>query len=90
MATGILSENPTAINPQIDHHDTFLGHLSKIQAMVDVALSDHFLESSRETVHDYLWILSDLLPETRKLGEKLIIQSVSLQKGLGESCKHSG
>ena len=63
MAIDMLTHFSSLLNRQIHSHETVNIYLSKIQALLEVAMRS---ESFSGTVpHDYLWTLSGLVGEAK-------------------------
>ena len=70
MANESLSQLRALINSQIEKHTIIREQLSKAEALTKVALDTDFSEFPQFVIHDYFWILSDLIEESLGLNEK--------------------
>jgi len=60
----------------IKHHlaslEVLLEYHAKVEAMVEVILSKDLTDISNEKLHNYLWVVSDLIVKAKELNEKLL------------------
>jgi len=47
-------------------------YLVKVEAMMEVILSKDLTDISNEKLHNYLWLVSDLIVKAKELNEKLL------------------
>ncbi len=72
MAETSVSDFVSLINQQIEIQETLTSRLTKIEALLCVALDDHFLDCSKNTQYEYLYTLSDLVSQTLKHNESAL------------------
>jgi len=65
-----LSQYRLLINRQIQVQNSVRDQLSKAEALTKVALETHFLKFPQFIIHDYLWVINDLIEDALGLGEK--------------------
>jgi hypothetical protein len=64
----LINHSPSLISLQ----ERIWENLAKAEALTKVALSEDFSDFSDSTVHDYLWVLNDLIGYTRLLNENAL------------------
>lgn len=52
--------------------ETLSENLSKIYALLHVALSGNFAEQPEEIIHDYLWAVQGLIEQSKDLGNQVL------------------
>jgi hypothetical protein len=72
MAESSVSDFASLINQQIEVQEILSSRLSKIEALLHVALDDHFLDCSKNTQYEYLYTLSDLVYQSLKHNESAL------------------
>ncbi|QLH42446.1 MAG: hypothetical protein HWD59_06830 [Coxiellaceae bacterium] len=65
MAEPRVADFIAALNQHIVFQETIAEHLSKIEALINVALDENFLDQSQPTIHDYLWTVGDIVRQAR-------------------------
>ena len=81
MAEHSITQLLSLINRQLDSQETLNTYLSKAEAVMQVAMSDDFLSYPRATTYYYLWAVSDIVEQAKKLNEEslgLLLKNVSL------------
>ena len=63
MANAIIPPSPAEINGQEKQQDQVLPVLSKLKAAIEILLGSNLETFTKTTIHDYLWLLSDLVEE---------------------------
>jgi hypothetical protein len=71
MANHSLDHHLPAINLPFESYDHLSELTNKSCALVHVASCDHFFDSSREVIHDYLWTLQSLLDDMKETLRKI-------------------
>ena len=67
MAEVIVSQVLSLINRQIHSHETMGTYLSKLEALLEIAMkSEGFLAA---VPHDYHWVMSDIVGQAKKDNE---------------------
>lgn len=68
------SANPTAkfINQQLCHKETLASHLSKAEALAEIAMTNDFLDQDETVQRRFLWTIRDLLTDAEQLNEQQI------------------
>lgn len=69
MAETSVTDFTSLINQQIEIQEILNSRLTKIEALLCVALDDHFLGCAKNTQYEYLYALSDLVSQTLKHNE---------------------
>ncbi len=72
MAEQSLTYLISLINQQADEQENLSEYLAKADALAQVAVTTEFLELSEFVVHNYLWVLSDIISQARELNERLL------------------
>ncbi len=72
MAESSVSDFISLINQQIEVQETLSSHLSKIEGLFHIALSDYFLDCSKNIQYEYLHTLSELIYQARKRSEDIL------------------
>lgn len=67
MAESIVTQLSSLINHQVDSHQNLAIYLSKVDALVQVAMKSQDVLGILS--HDYLWVLSDIVGQARDLNE---------------------
>lgn len=85
MAERSVPELLPLINQQIDFHETLNEYLAKAQALAHVAMSDDFLDYPELIIHYYLWVLSDVVENAKRLSQvnedslNFLVKNISLK-----------
>jgi hypothetical protein len=66
--TFLINHSPSLISLQ----EKIWENLAKAEALTNVALSEDFSDFPDSTIHDYLWVISDLIGYTRLLNENAL------------------
>ncbi len=79
-----LNDILTLINQRLDSYETLRMYLAQSKALMEVAVSEGFLEQQNIIQHDYLWACRELLVRAYDLNEKLLNEwlSVSTQNNV--------
>jgi hypothetical protein len=56
----------------IDSQESLLEYHSKIEAMVEMALAKDLINYSAGKLHDYLWVVNDLVGKAKELNRELL------------------
>jgi hypothetical protein len=72
MAELSVSDFTSLINQQIEVQEILNSRLSKIEALFCIALSDYFLDCSKNIQYEYLHTLSDLVYQALKHSEAVL------------------
>lgn len=72
MAKDSLTHTVSPINPQYHFQEILGTHLSKAQALIQVAMGDGFLGHGNSIVYHHLWVLSELIEQANILNETLL------------------
>jgi len=72
MADNSVTQLLTLINQQIESQEDLSLHLSKAQALTHIAMDDGFLDYPTSVLQCYLWVLSDIIDQTKIISEKII------------------
>jgi hypothetical protein len=70
MAQNSLTDLVALINQQANSQEILAECLSKVQALIHVALDDNFLDYENFIINDYLWALSDFIEQAKLLSEE--------------------
>jgi hypothetical protein len=76
MANTSLTQLVEFINQQVNKSEKLASHLSKAQALAEVAMSNGFLEQAETTQRNYLWALKGLLMKAGRLNEHQITEGM--------------
>jgi hypothetical protein len=60
------------IKQQASAQEVLTECLLKLTAMLQVASSIDFLDSSKSTIHDFLWALNDLAIQAKEMSERIL------------------
>ncbi len=75
MAEQSLEYSLSSLNPSFfNNYDTIIDKLSKVHALIHVALSEHFSQCDRLIVHEYLSTLEDLVIQTKEVVNETLIR----------------
>jgi hypothetical protein len=72
MAENSLTDLVLLINHQTSHQERLSEHLSKAQALLNVALGEDFLNYNKSIINDYLSTLSGLIEQAKMISEQLL------------------
>jgi hypothetical protein len=68
MAKQSLEYSLSSLNPSFfNNYDTIIDKLSKVHALIHVALSEHFSQCGQLIVYEYLSTLEDLVLQTKEM-----------------------
>lgn len=70
MAEQSLTHLISLINQQTDEQEDLSEYLAKADALAQIAVTTEFLELSEFVVHNYLWVLSDIISQAKELNER--------------------
>jgi hypothetical protein len=62
----------SVIKQQVKSQETLMEYLSKLTAMLHIALNADSLDSSKSTLHDFLWVLNDLVNKAKETSECIL------------------
>jgi hypothetical protein len=71
MANHSLDDHLPAINLSLESYNHLNELASRSCALVHVASCDHFFDSNKEVIHDYLWTLQSLLDDIKETLRKI-------------------
>ena len=74
MTTTSLNDLLSLINQRLDSYETLSMYLAQGKALMEIAVTDSFLEQQEVTQHDYLWACRELLARAFELNEQLLNQ----------------
>ncbi len=72
MDTNRLLDYPSLTKHQIDSQEILLEYHSKIEAMIEMLMANDISDFLREKLHNYLWIISDLVLKAKELNKGLL------------------
>lgn len=72
MANTSVNHLIDLINQQIDYQEDLSDCLSKAEALVRITLFNDFYEFSDEIKHNFLWVLSDIIENTKVIHEEAL------------------
>jgi len=72
MAERSVNQFPSLINQQFKTQEALFERLTQAEALASIALSEGFLNEERYRIHNYLWVLFDLIVEARGFSEQLL------------------
>ena len=75
MTERSVNKFPVLINQQFKTQEALFERLSQANALASIALSEGFLNEERYRIHNYLWVLSELIEEAKEFSEQLINHS---------------
>lgn len=78
----LLNEQGAVLEALLEQH-------SKALALLETALSTDFLQQSKLIIHDFLWTLSDIVKQAKRLNEDLLNKQSKITKILSELTKMS-
>lgn len=67
-----LSDYLSFIKQQIASQEVLLEYHLKIEAMIEMILANNLTDFSKEKVHNYLWIISDLVCKAKEFNRGLL------------------
>jgi hypothetical protein len=62
----------SVIKQQVRSQETLMEYLSKLTAMLHIALNADFLDSSKSIIHDFLWVLNDFANKAKEISECIL------------------
>ncbi|MBS0359558.1 MAG: hypothetical protein JSS53_09830 [Proteobacteria bacterium] len=71
MAMSIINDL-TSLNPHIQQQEALNTQLSKTRALVQISLSEDFLDYDKSIINNYLWMMSDSVDISYKLSEEIL------------------
>ncbi len=74
MTTYSLNDLVSLINKDLLQYEMLASHLSKAEALAEVAMSNGFFEQDEATQRNHLWALRDLLTDAAQLNENQIMK----------------
>jgi hypothetical protein len=72
MTKDSITDFDLVINKRIDDSEELAEILSKIEALLKITLNDDFLDQEKLTIHNYFWVIFDLLLQAKKINKKII------------------
>lgn len=60
------------IKHKIISQELLLEYHSKVDAMVEMIMSQDLIDYPMEKLHNYLWVISDLVKKAKQLNEELL------------------
>ena len=75
------SKSSFQITEYLEQQNLILEYLKKARAKIQIALSEDYLDYNDETIHHYLWSLSDRLEITTNMFENLIDTFFAIKDG---------
>jgi len=67
-----LSDYLALIKQHINTQEILLEYHSKVEAMVEIILSKDLINYPKDQLHNYLWVVSDLVIKAKELNEGLL------------------
>ena len=74
MTNVSLNDLSVLINQRLETYEILSMYLAQGKALMEVAVSDGFLEQQESTQHDYLWACRELLTRAYDLNEQLLTE----------------
>lgn len=78
MAENRISDYLLMIKQQAVSQEMLFEYLIKVEAMVEVILAKDLTDFSKERMHSYLWVVSDLVSKARLLNEDILDRLVKI------------
>lgn len=72
MTKDSIADFKSVINKQIGEREILDEILLKTEALLEAAFSDVFLDRDKLIIHNYFWVVSDFIIESRKINQKLL------------------
>jgi hypothetical protein len=85
MAVDRISDLLLVIKHQMASQELLFEYIVKVEAMVEIILSKDLMDFSNEKLHNFLWIISDLIVKAKELNEKLMDISDKITPLLNQS-----
>lgn len=73
MGPNSLNHCSSSSNLNFQTYDLISEHLNKAYALTHVALNENFGSCSFSVIHDYLWVLEDILNQARNVLDSTLI-----------------
>jgi len=67
---------------QLASQEVLLEYHAKVEAMLEMILAKDLVDYPQEKLHDYLWVVSDLVGKARKLNGELLDMLVGMMPSL--------
>jgi hypothetical protein len=67
-----LSEWPSLMQRQLAVQEVLLEYHFKLEAMVEMILTKDLIDYPPAMLHDYLWVVSDLIDKAKQVNEDLL------------------
>ncbi len=80
MAEHSITQLLSIINQQIDSQEKLNTYLSKVETLLEFAMSDGFLGYSTASIYYYIWVVSDIVERAKISNEEslnVLLKSIS-------------